>query len=59
MLVSGEKYQVCVNNSQSKATKSFLRDCIGVTPDGALPLFIGGGDRHGGEGVPKIVRSEE
>ena len=28
-------------------------------PDGALPLFIGGGDRLGGEGVQFKVRSEE
>ena len=29
------------------------------SPDGALPLFIGGGDRLGGEGVQMQVRSEE
>ena len=27
------------------------------SPDGALPLFIGGGDRLGGEGVPNTVSS--
>ena len=26
------------------------------SPDGALPLFIGGGDRLGGEGVPNMLR---
>ena len=29
----------------------------GKGPDGALPLFIGGGDRLGGEGVPNTVSS--
>ena len=28
-----------------KGREVFSRDCIGVTPDGALPLFIGGGDQ--------------
>ncbi len=28
----------------------------GEVPDGALPLFIGGGDRLGGEGVPNMLR---
>ena len=32
---------------------------MGYRPDGALPLFIGGGDRLGGEGVQFKVRSEE
>ena len=27
------------------------------TPDGALPLFIGGGDRLGGEGVQDLHRT--
>ena len=27
------------------------RTLRGIYPDGALPLFIGGGDRLGGEGV--------
>ena len=46
-------------NLTPRRKEFFSRNCTVVTPDGGLPVFIGGGDRLGGEGVPKTVRSEE
>ena len=43
---------MCTNYWKNISRKGiFSRNCTEVNPDGALLLFIGGGDRLGGEGV--------
>jgi len=47
---------------ERRKEKGEMRKTVrGIYPDGALPLFIGGGDRLGGEGVQnkRVERSEE
>ena len=46
------KSELIENVSKVRREKRGVRSPCGVlNPDGALPLFIGGGDRLGGEGV--------
>ena len=54
----GEKRQEIVISVRSEERVERNPCRVYKSPDGALPLFIGGGDRLGGEGVLKIVSRE-